>query len=432
MNKTGFLFIIFLLLQFTLTTPGISATKSLKAKFNLTLKQAKSGDPKSMFLVARLFENGKGTKKNISKASKWYQRSASQNYPAANARLGKLYLEGIGVKKNTKKAFSLLNLAAIQGIPAAQFNLAILYELGIGTSKDLQEAIKWYDFATKGGYYTAKSKSDHLKKQLGINTRSSTIVDVAASNSTNTDSFNTSSARISDDNVEEQFQENEPDSLTESNFSDEEQISKQGNSASAPLDTAPRAENPDSEEQALLGNTFDREEVEPKNASLEISKMSKDQKLALISDQNIKRTIKTLLDGRWFDKNRPVNFLPSPKATCNIINQSDIKCTSRQLQRHTDKETVYYKTLTKISKFTSKGSFLIQYQNTVVRVVADRVVTEDGVLYQSNIKEGLQQVIHKLTCQYQNISNLVCVKDNSNIYNFKNRAIVEKTQDTSQ
>ncbi|MFV2060387.1 MAG: tetratricopeptide repeat protein [Gammaproteobacteria bacterium] len=416
MTKSSILVIIFFLSHFITYSTCFSATKTSSVKFNTTLKQAKSGSPKAMFLVARMFENGKGTKKNISAASKWYQRSASQNYAAANAKLGKLYLEGIGVKKNIKKAFSLLNLAAIQGIPAAQFNLAILYELGIGTPKDLQEAIKWYDFAANGGYYTAKQKSDFLKTQLGIKTKT-TLVTIPTTNITDTEPEEPESAPPLSQNTDDITAE-----IATTNDSDTKSESDKINEAQTENNTI-------NEEQALLSNTFDREEIEPKNISLKTSQMDKKQKLALITDQNIKRTLKTLLEGRWFDKNRPVNFLPSPKANCNIINQIDIKCSSRQLQRRTDKETIYYKTLAKINKFTSKGSFLIQYQNTVVRVIADKIVNDDGVLYQSNIKEGLQPVIHQLTCQYQNVSNLVCVKDNSTIYNFKNRATVEKTPD---
>lgn len=455
MKKSSFFFILCLLLQFTLTTPGFSASKNSTARFNATLKQAKAGSPKAMFLVARMLERGKGIKKNINEASKWYQRSASQNYAAANARLGKLYLEGIGVNKNTKKAFSLLNLAAIQGIPVAQFNLAIVYELGIGTKRDLQEAIKWYDYAAKGGYYTAKSKSSDLKKQLGINS-TTTINEPSSSVSNKTEPKNPSQQNFNETESEdkEPIENNDsivlrkPD-LTDINTpdtpnltvaaSDENNKTEDTDDEVSPLQdkviTTPEPDTQSSNNekivaQALLSNTADRTEIKPKNIPLKISKLSKKQKLALVKNQNIKRTLKTLLDGRWFDKNRPVNFLPSPKATCNIINQSDLKCTSRQLQRRTDRETIFYKTLGKISKLTSTGSFLIQYQNTVVRVVADKVVTDDGVLYQSNIKPGLQQKIHQLICQYKDITKLVCIKDGANKINFKNRAIVERTIET--
>ncbi|MFV1984655.1 MAG: tetratricopeptide repeat protein [Thiohalomonadales bacterium] len=416
MKKTGLFFIICLLLQFTLNNPGFSANKNTTTKFNTTLKQAKEGNPKAMFLVARMLEYGKGTKKNINEASKWYQRSASQNYAAANARLGKLYLEGIGVKKNTKKAFNLLNLAAIQGIPVAQFNLAIIYELGVGTTRDLQEAIKWYELAAKGGYYAAKSKSNMLKNQLGIKSTSTTVIE--------------SSTLSEDANTEPDFAFQQDSNQIETTVpgddldpvESDEDITNEDEPSIDPEINSQISKTENIEEQALLGNTFDRGELDPKNAPIKVIKLNKKQKFDLINNQHIKRTLQTLLNGRWFDKNRPVNYLPSPKAQCNVINQLEIKCSSRQLQRHTDKETVFYKTLSKISKLTSSGSFLIQYQNTVVRVVTDKVVTEDGVLYQSNIKKGLQQKIHYLNCQYKDIRNLICVKDNSVKYNLKNRA----------
>jgi len=462
MKKPLFLFLICFVLQFALNTSIYSATKNATVKFNSVLKQANTGNPKAMFLVARLYEQGKGTSKNLKAASKWYQKSASQNYAAANARLGKMYLEGISVKKNISKAFSLLNLAAIQGIPVAQFNLAILYELGVGTKKDLQEAIKWYDFAAKGGYFTAKGKSNSLKKRLGISPTSIASIesrDFTSELPTQNPASANDTQKIISQNESELQSVNQDDFIDIAIKEPQELIEEKNDSISVPELTSvtpePEAEKtiepsqqkvaaakititpindnqpaknekPDIEEQALLSNTFERTENEPTNATLKTNKLTRQQKIALIKAQNIKRTLKTLLAGRWFEKNRPVNYLPSPKAQCNIINQIDIKCISRELQRHTDKETVFYKTLGKISKLTSTGKFLIQYQNTVVRVIADKVVNEDGVLYQSKIKTGLQKKIHQLNCQYQDISNLICIKDNAQKYNFKNRAIVDR------
>jgi len=429
MSKNHFFLIICLVLQFSLCTPSYSANKSSLKHFNSTLKQAKGGNPKAMFLVARMLEHGKGIKKNINEASKWYQRSASQNYAAANARLGKLYLEGIGVKKNTRKAFNLLNLAAIQGIPVAQFNLAIIYELGVGTKRDLQEAIKWYDLASNGGYFSAKSKSNTLKKQLGINTNVIVLTDTPTTSIINTnidepipqDINQIEKKEIAENETEEII----TDDINEPELNEDVDITVQDE----PIIDTQLTESENEEEQALLSNSLDTNEIKTKNTGIQNTQK---QKLDRIKNLNIKRSLQTLLDGSWFDKNRPVNFLPSPKAQCNLINISDLKCVSRELQRHTDKETVFYKTLGKISKLTSDGNFLIQYQNTVIRVIADKVVNEDGVLYQSKIKTGLQKKIHQLNCQYKDFRNLICIKDNANKYHFKNRSTIKNTSTTEE
>ncbi len=495
MKKSSFILIIFILLQFNFNSLSFSANKNTSVKFSSTLKKAKTGNPKAMFLIARMLENGKGTQKNLREASKWYQRSASQNYAAANARLGKLYLEGTSVKKNPKKAFELLNLAAIQGIPSAQFNLALIYELGVGTKKDLQQAIKWYNVAAKNGYFAASSKSKKIQKQLGI---SNTLANIEADTLDTGTSIEKNPTQqgigqieeldedlsepevieidpqdedinqddvveVQSDELDESIIESETESETESDTEDEDitedpmpipkittdvftspvaddEIDIEMNEPQVTQDelsiehqvNSKIAQVKETEEQALLSNTFDRTESQASNKLLIKTKLNKKQKLELIRNENIRRTLKTLLEGRWFDKNQPVNFLPSPKTKCNIINKSDIKCISRQLQRQTDRETVYYKTLSKISKLTSRGSFLIQYQNTVVRVVSDEIKTQDGTLYQSNIKTGLQKLIHQLNCQYIDISNLICVRDKANKYNFKNRAILNKNADDSE
>ncbi len=488
MKKSSFILIIFILLQFNFNSVSFSANKSTSTKFSSTLKKAKTGSAKAMFLVARMLENGKGTKKSLKEASKWYQRASSQNYAAANARLGKLYLEGISVKKNPKKAFELLNLAAVQGIPSAQFNLALIYELGVGTKKNLHQAIKWYNAAAKNGYFAAKSKSKKLKKQLGI-TNALASIEAETLNTKTTIEKNTTKQGIGQidnelsepeiieidsedenssqedidvveiqiDELDETETETETDSEDEDITEDPMPIPKITTTDvfTSPVDddidieiNQPEAKqdelatqhqvNPqiaqvdDNEEQALLSNTFDRSKPQVDNELLIKAKINKKQKLDLIKNEHIRRTLKTLLEGRWFNKNRPVNFLPSPKTKCNIINKSDIKCISRQLQRQTDRETVYYKTLSKISRLTSRGSFLIQYQNTVIRVVPDDIETQDGSPYQSNIKTGLQKLIHQLNCQYKDISNLICVRDKANKYNFKNRAILNKSTDDSE
>ncbi|VAX02177.1 hypothetical protein MNBD_GAMMA22-438 [hydrothermal vent metagenome] len=489
MKKSSFILLFVILFQFSFSSISFSANKSTSTKYLSTLKKAKAGSPKAMFLVGRMLEKGKGTKKNLKQASKWYQRSSSQNYAAANARLGKLYLEGISVRKNPKKAFKLLNLAAVQGIPSAQFNLALVYEIGVGTKKDLQRAIKWYNSAAKNGYFAAKSKSRKLKKQLGITNSLASIETENSDTEKNTtlqgigeidepeealsepeiikiDLLDEISNQESTDAVELQYDEQsefETESETESETEDDEDITEDpvpveittSDAFTSPvadidIDTDTDSEeasepeatqdelatehqvNPkitESEEQALLSNTFDRTESQANNKLLAKAKITKKQKLDLIKNEHIRRTLKTLLEGRWFNKNRPVNFLPSPKTICNIINKSDIKCISRQLQRQTEQETVYYKTLSKISRLTSRGSFLIQYQNTVVRVVPDNNETTDEITQKSKVKIGLQKLIHQLNCQYKNISNLICVRDKTNTYNFKNRAILNKNSD---
>ncbi len=484
MKKSHLVVVLCLLLPFVIYASCNHAIASPASNYKSTLKKANKGNAKAMFLVGRMLEQGKGTRKNIQEASKWYQRSASQNYAAANARLGKLYLEGISVNKNTKKAFRLLNLAAIQGVPIAQFHLAILYEIGIGTKKDFKKAIKWYELAAKGGYFSAKSNSSKLRKQIGLSL-ATTVDNLNLKNEKPDNSTKQGIGKIDlsqettevinepielgdpiiDDDKPPSLSDIEPETLAQvvANIevdieSDVVNLEVEDSSVDDnDVDVDVTIENDDNsdiknkehelaiehqidingtqnnnETPELLNDTANRAAVEPNKPPIKITQLAnltKNQKLALLENEHIKRTLKTLLEGRWFDKNRPVNFLPSPKTKCNIINNSDIKCISRELQRQTDNETVFYKTFGKVSKITSKGSFLIQYQNSVTRVIADQAANDGAELFKSKIKIGLQNKIHQLNCQYKDIRNLICLRDRANRYNFKNRAIIKKSLD---
>lgn len=135
-------------------------------RFNKQKTLADQGNIKAMYDVGKLYERGRGVKKDITKAAEFFQKSASAGYPSAQARLGILYFEGRGVKQNYNKALSLLNAAANENIPSAQFQLANMYELGTGVSQNLQKAIAWYKKADKYGYYLAKAKVERLQKLL--------------------------------------------------------------------------------------------------------------------------------------------------------------------------------------------------------------------------------------------------------------------------
>lgn len=127
---------------------------------------ASEGNIKAMYDVGKLYERGRGVKKDMGKAAEFFQKAATAGNPSAQARLGILYFEGRGVKQDYKKALSLLNSAANANIPSAQFQLANMYELGTGVTQDLKKSIAWYKQADKFGYYLAKAKVIRLGKLL--------------------------------------------------------------------------------------------------------------------------------------------------------------------------------------------------------------------------------------------------------------------------
>ncbi len=158
--------IVFLSLTLSLPASANPDDWGMVQRFNKQNELASQGNIKAMYDVGKLYERGRGVKKDISKAADFFQKSASARYPSAQARLGILYFEGRGVKQNYKKAISLLNSAAKKNIPSAQFQLANMYELGTGVSQNLPKAIAWYKKADQYGYYLAKAKVTRLQKLL--------------------------------------------------------------------------------------------------------------------------------------------------------------------------------------------------------------------------------------------------------------------------
>jgi hypothetical protein len=81
---------------------------------------------------------------------------AEQGYAKAQASLGWMYYTGKGVKKDLKKAVKWFRLAAEQDHAIAQNNLAVMYENGYGVAIDYQEAFKWYKKSADSGYSYAQ------------------------------------------------------------------------------------------------------------------------------------------------------------------------------------------------------------------------------------------------------------------------------------
>lgn len=157
-----------LILSITMSLP-VSANPDdwgMVQRFNKQNELASQGNVKAMYNVGKLYERGRGVKKDITKAVEFFEKAAAAGSASAKARLGVLYFEGRGVKQNYNKALKLLNSAAKENIPSAQFQLANMYELGTGVSQNLSEAIKWYKQADHYGYYLAKAKVTRLQKLL--------------------------------------------------------------------------------------------------------------------------------------------------------------------------------------------------------------------------------------------------------------------------
>lgn len=130
---------------------------------------AKLGDTSSLYLLGKMYENAKGTKKDLSQAANWYAQAAKQGHSKAQATLGFMYSKGYGVRQDYSQAVNWYQKAAEQGDINAQHNLAYLYSNGQGVVRDYQQAAFWYKKSAIQGDDDAQNSLGKLyERGLGV------------------------------------------------------------------------------------------------------------------------------------------------------------------------------------------------------------------------------------------------------------------------
>jgi TPR repeat protein len=66
--------------------------------FTLWSGAAKAGHARAQFYLATIYENGKGVRRNMSRAIYWYTRAAKLGHETAMFNLGMSYRDGFGVR----------------------------------------------------------------------------------------------------------------------------------------------------------------------------------------------------------------------------------------------------------------------------------------------------------------------------------------------
>lgn len=111
----------------------------------LARPRAEKGDGAAQTLIAEIYANGLGVRRDLQEAAKWYKKAAEQGIPDAQLQFALLLIEGTVVKPDPDRAFELMRKAAEAGRPLAQFNLAqMLTDQG-----RLNEAVQWYEKAAE-------------------------------------------------------------------------------------------------------------------------------------------------------------------------------------------------------------------------------------------------------------------------------------------
>ncbi|BBF91582.1 serine/threonine-protein kinase [Blastochloris tepida] len=102
----------------------------------LALPWAKQDNRDAQFLVAKLYEFGRGTERNMAEAFRWYRRAAEKGHAKSAYRVGAFYQQGWGgVAVDLQRALEWYTRAADAGDMEATYFLALMYYKGEGVAQ---------------------------------------------------------------------------------------------------------------------------------------------------------------------------------------------------------------------------------------------------------------------------------------------------------
>ena len=131
----------------------------------ILLSKRKNACSMVQYIIGYMYQNGRGIKKDCTKAFKWYKRSAEQEYVRAQCKIGNMYYYGEGVKQDFFNALKWYKKAVKQGFAKAQYNLANMYCEGQGVKRDYIEAVEWYKKASEQRFAPAQCELANLYRE---------------------------------------------------------------------------------------------------------------------------------------------------------------------------------------------------------------------------------------------------------------------------
>ncbi|KAF2017915.1 HCP-like protein [Aaosphaeria arxii CBS 175.79] len=124
--------------------------KEGKAKQNVSPVTEKLA-AKAAGYLGRMFSRGEGMPQSFSIAHTWFKRGVELGDALSQYSLGLLYLEGLGVEQDAVKAANYFGAAADQDFPAAQVRMGALF-LDQG---DIPTALEYFGLAARHGHMEA-------------------------------------------------------------------------------------------------------------------------------------------------------------------------------------------------------------------------------------------------------------------------------------
>jgi TPR repeat protein len=350
----------------------LNLIQSNEERFNKTLARAEKGEVESQYDLGNMYSEGIGVDADITKATAWYEKAASQEFEKAQYKLGLIYYDGSSASQDRSLAFKLFRKAAEKGYPPAQFYLGKMYASGQGVKRNYETALEWLGKAADGGFNEARRE----------------MIDVA---------------------------ELLEDSSAEKNPEPVKTATPEAKPAIATL------QEPDAKPAAA---TLQEPDAKPVAATREIPAAK--PAAAAEQEKSPEYTYEDLMLASWNRDNEPVAYLPSAINNCKVDNDR-LVCFSDDQSRSTATGTIKYKTKAIVSNLAQDGSFEIVYRNLVIDADQDSArkkggseeligsTTTGSVSTNYEVKTGWGKE-HSLQCTFRDASTLSCLKNKTHAF----------------
>lgn len=110
-------------------------------------QQATLNNADAQYQLGLAYETGEGVKRDLGKATYWYQQASENNHVAATFNYAQALEFGRGVQANPAKALLLYTKLAVDGDVTALGKVAKLYQQGSPEIADEDQAVLWYSLA---------------------------------------------------------------------------------------------------------------------------------------------------------------------------------------------------------------------------------------------------------------------------------------------
>jgi len=132
--------------------------KKIKKALYFYTKSAIAGNDKAIFILGKIYYNGKYIKQNLEKSLYYFEKISAYGDKKAKYNSAIIYANKKYKKHNYKKAYNLFLELAQEGYAKAQNNIGIFLLYGIGgIDKDYKMAVKWFEQAYFKHHYQPAS-----------------------------------------------------------------------------------------------------------------------------------------------------------------------------------------------------------------------------------------------------------------------------------